>query len=1004
MASIIERLRAAGKAFGDPAKTGLSTGVQGSNQWTPSQVSMGPGEPIQPTSQSEPIRREDYQIGRNYIYAPRAAEHRSVTYDQMRSLADISGVLRTVIEKRKDEVRGLDWKVGVKPEYSQDLFKEEVRLAQKFWERPDRDSYFDQWVGSLMQDLLVIDAPTIFNNRDRKGRLISLEVIDGATINVLSNDKGRVPDPPDMAYQQIIKGTVRTAWTKDDILYKPYNMSSDSLYGFSHVESIIMTVNIALRRDTSFLEWFKSGNIPQGLIQAPLDWTPDQINSFQKMFNTLLAGDLAERSKIHMVPGAGAPTMLNQLQFDAVFDEWLARIICARFGVSPAPYVRMMERATANSVQEAAVEESLVPMMKHLKYVFDTILSQQMNAPYLEFVWVSGGMHYRKDDAQMDDTQLQRGATTINAIRKARGQAPYVGMGDTPMVWTGSGPVPLAQIESGQFAQSMSGGMSANAIQNNPLGEPGGGGFELPRLSLGDTTHPVPGQGRDLAKAEGPPTAKSELEAWERFTLARLGKRPGRAFEATMIPAEVAEQINTGLLEAKTPGAVKAVFDLSRTNLLRKRTPVVRESLDELIEAYRVELMASLSGSGDAAVKAPPEGHAPYNTGHDEQGRFASGGGYAIPEEMKGYQTFRATLIRKDLKEGDVIPYGGVREVVLKGVRDLESAKKILKDAHAKEWNVSGVKPSHGPLDPDAARLGAKDFDPEQHPKAPAGSDNGGQFVSAGGGGGGSSDLKPAQSHTDLPAHIQALKPPPAWTNLRYSDNPDAKLLLIGTDSKGRDQYVYSQSHHAEAALAKFSRIAALDGKMDEITSQLAVDIKAGSENAACLELIRQTGIRPGSDDDTKATVKAFGATTLLGQHVQLIDNELRLVFVGKKGVKIEIPVYDEDLIDSLLKRKAAAGDNGRLFNTNDGALRDYAATLDGGGFHPKDLRTHLATSTAEQLVKEMTAPKDEKEYKRAVIAVAKVVSMKLGNTPVVALQNYIAPSVFAEWRLKAHV
>jgi len=46
-----------------------------------------------------------------------------------------------------------------------------------------------------------------------------------------------------------------------------------------------------------------------------------------------------------------------------------------------------------------------------------------------------------------------------------------------------------------------------------------------------------------------------------------------------------------------------------------------------------------------------------------------------------------------------------------------------------------------------------------------------------------------------------------------------------------------------------------------------------------------------------------------------------------------------------------------------------------------------------------MPAPKDEKTYKKQVLEVAKVISAKLGNTPTVALQSYIAPQVFAQWR-----
>jgi DNA topoisomerase IB len=102
-----------------------------------------------------------------------------------------------------------------------------------------------------------------------------------------------------------------------------------------------------------------------------------------------------------------------------------------------------------------------------------------------------------------------------------------------------------------------------------------------------------------------------------------------------------------------------------------------------------------------------------------------------------------------------------------------------------------------------------------------------------------------------------------------------------------------------------------------------------------------------------------------------------------------------------LKKRKKEAGENGDIFpKTNDGALLEYAHTLDGGNFKVKDFRTHHGTATALEEVAKMPKPANEKEYKKAVMAVAKIVAQKLGNTPTIALQSYISPTVFADWRM----
>jgi DNA topoisomerase IB len=64
----------------------------------------------------------------------------------------------------------------------------------------------------------------------------------------------------------------------------------------------------------------------------------------------------------------------------------------------------------------------------------------------------------------------------------------------------------------------------------------------------------------------------------------------------------------------------------------------------------------------------------------------------------------------------------------------------------------------------------------------------------------------------------------------------------------------------------------------------------------------------------------------------------------------------------------------------------------------PKDFRTRIGTAVAATAVKSMDAPKTEKEKKKAMKAVAEKVAAALGNTPGVALQYYILPTIFDQW------
>jgi len=295
-------------------------------------------------------------------------------------------------------------------------------------------------------------------------------------------------------------------------------------------------------------------------------------------------------------------------------------------------------------------------------------------------------------------------------------------------------------------------------------------------------------------------------------------------------------------------------------------------------------------------------------------------------------------------------------------------------------------------------------FRESEHPREKGGKESG-QFAPKGGGGGTSGTLQSApRDRAQWPEHIQSLKLPPAWTDVRINPDADADLLAVGKDSKGRPQYVYSQRFQNSQAEAKFARIKELDKKFEKVrrqnTERLSSEDPRTRSNAHCARLVMVMGVRPGSDAATKAKTKAYGATTLEGRHVVVEGDETYLRFTGKKGVAINLQISDPELAEDLRNRSEQAGGDGRLFpGVTDKSLLDYTHSLNGGGFKTKDFRTLIGTRSAMEEVSKAAPPKTEKEYKKRVLEVAKSVSTRLGNTPTVALQSYINPVVFAPWR-----
>lgn len=262
------------------------------------------------------------------------------------------------------------------------------------------------------------------------------------------------------------------------------------------------------------------------------------------------------------------------------------------------------------------------------------------------------------------------------------------------------------------------------------------------------------------------------------------------------------------------------------------------------------------------------------------------------------------------------------------------------------------------------------------------------------------------QNGKPLPEHIEKLGMPPQALAIRYTTDKNQALLAQWKDQKGRWQPKYSDSHTAKQAAAKFNRTNELIKKKNKILGEVDKDAKNPklAEEAECLKLVLQTGIRPGSTSDTKTDYKSYGATTLQARHVKTKQNgEVYLRFAtGKnKGREVSFEISDKKT-QAMLKRRAKAAENGTepLFNTSSTKLSAYTKTKDGGGFKTKDFRTALGTETAMEMMKTMRKPATAKTYKSQVKRVSEAVAKKLGNTPSVALKSYIDPNIFTDWRI----
>jgi len=181
--------------------------------------------PVRPDGRPDP-RRYEYQVAQNI----NITETRLVPFKTLRAASDQIDILRRCVEVLKQKMVGLEWDIVLGQDavekviadtgetnrvramsLAKDKFSAEINRAKQFWEVPDLSNglIFADWLNMALEDILVLDAWAVWPQKTVKGDLRGVQVLDGATIKPLIDDRGMRPLPPQPAFQQILYGFPR---------------------------------------------------------------------------------------------------------------------------------------------------------------------------------------------------------------------------------------------------------------------------------------------------------------------------------------------------------------------------------------------------------------------------------------------------------------------------------------------------------------------------------------------------------------------------------------------------------------------------------------------------------------------------------------------------------------------------------------------------------------------------------------------------------------------------
>jgi hypothetical protein len=432
---------------------------------------FGPGQPlpaIAPPS-TEP-RALDYQFSINTQFQTRRTES-GVSYAQLRALARGYDLLRLVIETRKDQVAAIPLTIRVRQSPGEphaaakqrNLEDPRIKELNTFFRSPDGGGW-QTWIRKALEDVFVVDALSILPRWTVAGKVGRLEIIDGATIDKKIDTQGRTPDPPSVAYQQILKGlpainlmaplpfalrSMVGPQEMAELVYRPRNILADRIYGFSPTEQVITTVNIALRRQMSQLSFYTDGNINDALISVDATWGATEIKRFQDMYDGT-AGDQAARRRTKFLPAWKDIVFPRNEILKDEFDEWLARIVCYAFSVAPTWAVKQNNRATAQQASETADEEGLAPILNWIEELISDLIVTFWGYEDIEAIFEDKVDPDPLKRAQVHQIYLDEQVLTKDEVREELGRDPLPGGAGGVPEPPPAGEMPVAEKKAGR--------------------------------------------------------------------------------------------------------------------------------------------------------------------------------------------------------------------------------------------------------------------------------------------------------------------------------------------------------------------------------------------------------------------------------------------------------------------------------------------------------------------------------------------------------------------------
>ncbi len=430
-------------------------------QQTPSTI-FAPGAPLRPMQGFEtpegPRQWADFPVGYNIAALPRSSE--ATSFWQLRQLAALSHAIQLAESVWFDVLMRLEPRVtmraGVIPDGESDTdakWQKILAPAAAWLERPDGQTRLSAWLCASVRDVLELGVSTIWKRRNRKGEILGLDYVDAASIKLLINQRGRLPEPPDYAFLQFVHGIPAGWYKSDNMVMLQEAARTDSIYPMSRVEKVLLLIQQHLRLQTLNLSRFTDGATPEGILfpdASVTNTTPEDWEQYERMLNGLIAGNDQQKVRLHIAP-PGITSFQQTRPYDAQidYDRWLLNVIAAEFGVtlSELGITESVNKSSGDSQENVVYRRVVRPVAKLYSDLLTDSVREKFADERICVEW--GGIAEPEDEYQKAQT-LQIGVQTgaISPSDMAHLMGWPVAQEIKPFVMFDGGPSAVIQLDT----------------------------------------------------------------------------------------------------------------------------------------------------------------------------------------------------------------------------------------------------------------------------------------------------------------------------------------------------------------------------------------------------------------------------------------------------------------------------------------------------------------------------------------------------------------------------